>query len=222
MSRKLSILCFGDSNTHGTPPMRDVWELDRFAADIRWPGVVRRQLGDWADIIEEAQPGRTTVYDDPAAGGDRNGLTALRVALDSHRPLDCVVIMLGTNDLHARHSAGAWIISLNLAQLIQKIRQMPCGPTSDSHPAILVICPPPVIETGFAAQSFVGAEVKAKDMPKHLATVAEKFGVEYLNAGDLISVDSIDGIHFDADSHEVLGLAVAEKLKSILPGLRPH
>lgn len=216
MSRKPAILCFGDSNTHGTPPMNSVWELERFPADVRWPGVTKSVLGDKAEIIEEAQPGRTTVYDDPSAGGDRNGLTALRVALDSHRPLDCVVIMLGTNDLHARHAVSAMVISLNVNQLILKIRQMPCGPDTKTQPKILLVCPPPVIETGFAAQSLIGAAPKANEMAEHYEAIAKKMDVDFLDAGKIIEVDPLDGVHFSVESHKVLGTAIAQKLEEML------
>jgi lysophospholipase L1-like esterase len=40
-----SLLCFGDSNTHGTIPMRTREEVSRFDFEYRWPGVVQKQLG---------------------------------------------------------------------------------------------------------------------------------------------------------------------------------
>ncbi|WP_370878448.1 GDSL-type esterase/lipase family protein [Pararhizobium capsulatum] len=130
MSKQPVILCFGDSNTHGTPPMRSVTDLERFPPENRWPGVVRSILGQRAHIVEEAQPGRTTIYDDPTGGGDRDGLTALKIVLETHRPIDCIALMLGTNDLHARFNLSAWVISLNINQLVLKIKQMPCGPSA--------------------------------------------------------------------------------------------
>ena len=45
------ILCFGDSNTHGTPPMRTVGEYARFGADVRWPSRMARALG--GEVVEE-------------------------------------------------------------------------------------------------------------------------------------------------------------------------
>ena len=65
------ILCFGDSNTHGTAPMRDENDVVRFDAEKRWPGVLRAALGSGFDIVEEGHPGRTTVHDDPVEGAHK-------------------------------------------------------------------------------------------------------------------------------------------------------
>ncbi len=216
MSRQPVILCFGDSNTHGTPPMRTVTDLERFPAESRWPGVVRIILGTRARIVEEAQPGRTTIYDDPTGGGDRSGLTALRIALESHRPIDCIVLMLGTNDLHARFNVSAWVISRNIQQLVLKIKQMPCGPIPGKLPKILLVAPPPVLETSFAAEALEGATEKSRQLAKYYAQVADETEVEFFDAGTVISVDPLDGLHFSAESHVALGQAISERLGEIL------
>jgi lysophospholipase L1-like esterase len=59
-----TILCYGDSNTWGYDPATG----ERHARDERWPGVLRRELGDGYLIIEEGLNGRTTVWDDPIEG----------------------------------------------------------------------------------------------------------------------------------------------------------
>jgi lysophospholipase L1-like esterase len=216
MTTKPVILCFGDSNTHGTPPMVSINDLARFAQHERWPGVVRIQLGEQAHIIEEGQPGRTTLYDDPTAGGERNGMTALCISLESHRPIDYVVLMLGTNDLHTRFGLSAWVISLSIKKLIVKIQQMPCGPHNDVAPRILLVSPPPVIEQGFAAQALIGAAAKSLEFAQHFEMIARETGVEFMDAGKIISADPLDGIHFSAESHRVLGAAIATKLTHMM------
>jgi lysophospholipase L1-like esterase len=218
MSKKPVILCFGDSNTHGTPPMNTINDLERFALHERWPGVLQYLLGEGAHILEEGQPGRTTLYDDPTAGGERNGMTALCITLESHRPIDYVILMLGTNDLHTRFGLSAWVISLSIKKLILKIQQMPCGPQIDIAPRILLISPPPVIEQGFAAQALIGAASKSQEFAKHYANIANETGVEFLDAGKIISADPLDGIHFSAHSHQILGKAIAEKLNQMIKG----
>ena len=40
--------------------------------------------------------------------------------------------------------------------------------------------------------------------------------VYYLNVGDYASASPIDCVHFPAESHRALGLAMAEKVKEIL------
>ena len=57
-----TVLCFGDSNTHGQIPGKDG---GRYEKEIRWPGVLKSMLGDSFDVIEEGLGGRTTVFEDP-------------------------------------------------------------------------------------------------------------------------------------------------------------
>ncbi len=210
------VLCFGDSNTHGTPPMKSVLDLERFPLHQRWPGVAQKALGDSVRIIEEAQPGRTTVFDNATAGGGRSGLAVLPIVLESHRPLDCIVLMLGTNDLHAHFNVSAWVIARNVSQLIAKIRQMPCGPSLDRQPEILLVAPPPVLEQGFASPALAGAAPKSREIAGHFEELAKEMDVQFLDAGKVISVDPLDGVHFSAESHRALGSAIAEKLRTIL------
>ena len=69
------VLCFGDSNTHGTPPMETETEYRRFGADIRWPTRMARALG-W-DLVEEGLPGRTAQWGDAVMGPHMNGIDGL-------------------------------------------------------------------------------------------------------------------------------------------------
>jgi lysophospholipase L1-like esterase len=92
-----TILCFGDSNTWGWIPGPDG---DRYPPEVRWPGVLQERLGDNYRVVEEALNGRMTVWDDPYEPvHDKNGKRHLAVALESHKPIDLVILMLGTNDL---------------------------------------------------------------------------------------------------------------------------
>ena len=115
MSRTL--LVFGDSNSHGTPPIVTPGEYYRFDAAIRWPRVLARALGDDWCVVEEGLPGRTTQFDDPVMGAHMNGQTGLRIALESHGPLDLLVIMLGTNDAKTRFNPTPERIVAGLAGL---------------------------------------------------------------------------------------------------------
>lgn len=95
-----NVLCFGDSNTYGYDPagMRDGTAV-RYAHDVRWCGVAQRDLGEGWHVIEEGLNGRTTVRDDMChLDTNLNGIRALPMLLEAHKPLDAIVIMLGTND----------------------------------------------------------------------------------------------------------------------------
>ena len=86
------LLTFGDSNTHGTPPISQRGLYARFDESQRWPTLTAADLG-W-HLAEEGLPGRTTCRDDPVMGAHMNGWPALRIAL-----LDGV-ILLGSNHVY--------------------------------------------------------------------------------------------------------------------------
>ena len=88
------ILCYGDSNTHGTTPLTRIGVFERHAPGDRWPDVMAASLGQGHTVISEGLPGRTTVHDDPVEGGIRNGLTVLPAILHSHKPLDLMLLLV--------------------------------------------------------------------------------------------------------------------------------
>ena len=105
--------------------MRDDNDVVRFDAETRWPGVLRAALGAGFEIVEEGHPGRTTVHDDPVEGAHKNGRTHLRAILESHWPLDLVIISLGTNDLKFRHGVSAFDIASSIGTLVDLVRATP-------------------------------------------------------------------------------------------------
>lgn len=206
-----SLLLFGDSNTHGTMPMPDLDFSGRFAREDRWAGRLARLLPDW-EVINEGHPGRTTVHDDPIEGPHRNGMTVLPALLETHRPLDAVLIMLGTNDLKQRFSVNAGDIALSLERIILFIRGFGAGPDGTA-PGILLVAPPPIIETGCLADMFAGGAAKSLQLTSRIKAVADRTGAAFLDAGDLVAVSPIDGIHYDAPANEVLATAFAAAVR---------
>jgi lysophospholipase L1-like esterase len=76
-----TILCFGDSNTWGFIPESITAPFPaRHSHDVRWTGILARELGPNVRVIEEGQNGRTTVHDDPFAAA-RNGKLVLPAIL---------------------------------------------------------------------------------------------------------------------------------------------
>lgn len=204
-----TILCFGDSNTWGWDPSTK----ERFPKEIRWTGILKKELGEDYDIIEEGLNGRTTVWDDPIEGY-KNGSKHIIPCLETHRPFDLIVLMLGTNDLKNRFSVSAYDIANSIAVLLDIISKSNAG-TDGGKPRILLMCPPPVGKLSEFADAFIGSEKKSRDFGKYYKAVAQQFGCDYLDTSDYIVSSDIDGIHFEASEHRKLGLAVAGKIKSM-------
>ena len=107
-----TVLLFGDSNTHGTMPVPDLGASDRFPREERWATRLAKLLPDW-EVIAEGHPGRTTVHDDPIEGPHRNGLTVLPSLLESHQPIDVVLIAaVLANTLFLALSLGLWVSAM--------------------------------------------------------------------------------------------------------------
>lgn len=206
-------LCYGDSNTHGTMPVASLGEMRRHPPSDRWPDRLAALLAPEWEVLAEGHPGRTTLHDDPIEGAHRNGLTILPAILESHRPIDLVILMLGTNDLKPRFAVGAQDIALSVERLIRTIRATPAGPDG-AAPAVLLIAPPPITESGVLAAIFAGGAAVSRDLAPCLAEVAARQSVPFVDAGCHVAVSPVDGIHYDAAAHHALADAVAAAVRA--------
>lgn len=204
------ILCYGDSNTHGTTPLEKLGAFARHAPGDRWPDVMAKALGPGHQVISEGLPGRTTVHDDMVEGGMRNGLTLLPAILQSHAPIDLMVLMLGTNDLKNRFSVTAFEISRSLERLILATRAE--GVVKD----ILLVSPVPVLEAGVLKDVFAGAEARQQGLSGFIAAAADRQGVGFFDAGSVVSVSPVDGVHWNVGAHHEMGAAMAQAVAARL------
>ncbi|MBF9061194.1 GDSL family lipase [Rhodobacterales bacterium HKCCSP123] len=204
------VLCYGDSNTHGTLPLTRLGQFDRHQPGDRWPEAMATELGAQVTVITEGLPGRTTVHDDPVEGGCRNGIAVLPAILHSHRPIDLMVVMLGTNDLKHRFSVTAFEISRSVERLCTLARAE--GVVAD----LLIVAPVPVREAGILADTFSGAEVIQAGLSHHLKEAALRLGAGFVEAGLHVEVSPVDGVHWDAEAHRRFGAVMAEAVAARL------
>ena len=204
------ILTFGDSNTYGTPPMlsRD-GNSGRYGENIRWPMIMQNYLKpDWK-VIEEGLPGRTTSLPDAEMGNHMNGQLGLKIALDSHGPIDLLIIMLGTNDSKIQFGLEANQIASGLASLLN-IANTPDMQRKHNNFEILIITPPQVKEQNALEKIFFKAKDKTAALDHFYNQLADKYEVNKLNAGDFIETSETDGVHFEPEGHKILGKTVAD------------
>jgi lysophospholipase L1-like esterase len=197
--------------------MRALDDVARYDRDERWTGVLDRELGDGYEVIVEGLNGRTTVWNDPIEE-HRNGKTYLLPCLDSHQPLDLVILMLGTNDLKTRHSVMPSDIALAAGLLVDKIKRYPFQAAGAPPIKVLLIAPPPLHPTmpAFLEEMFAGGHEKSLKFATYFSEVAETSGCDFLDAGEHINSSPVDGIHLEKSAHETLGKVVAAKVKEIL------
>ena len=201
------ILVYSDSLSWGIIP----GTRRRLDFDARWPGVLESALNVGARpvrVIEDCLNGRRTVWEDPFKPG-RNGLTGLAQRIEIHSPLALVILMLGTNDFQSMHPHTAWHAALGIGTLIGAVRQAPIEPGMPVPP-ILVIAPPRLTEArGVIARKFGGAAEKSTDLAAAYRDISTELGCPFFDAGDVVQASPVDGIHLDADQHEVLGKSLA-------------
>jgi lysophospholipase L1-like esterase len=205
-----TIVCFGDSNTHGANPSAP----GRHPRAVRWPRVMEAALGEGYEIIEEGLNGRCTVWDTPIEKG-RNGLDYLFPCLKSHAPVDLVTIMLGTNDLKRIYGNTAAEIACGAARLVDEARSTLVGP-NDAPPKVVLVSPAPI--GPITAQSEMWGFGAAIETSRQLAgmyeIVAEDHGAGFFDAGSVAQVSPDDGIHLDPAGCASLGAAMADVVRA--------
>jgi lysophospholipase L1-like esterase len=208
-----TVLCFGDSNTHGQIPGRG--PLERYRREQRWAGVLHGVLGQNWEVIEEGLSGRTTVHDDPIEGSMKNGRTYLRPCLQSHAPLDLIIIMLGTNDLKRRFNMPPSEVAMGVGCLVYDIRELSPGPTGHD-PEIMIVAPPPMLQDLKEWESiFSGAQEKSRKLALEFEIMADSLEVHFFDAGTVCQCSPADGFHIDEEAHRRLGEALAQEVLAI-------
>lgn len=214
-SKAKRILCYGDSNTWGWVPLS--MGAERYSISQRWPGVLQDMLGKDYEVIEEGLGGRTTMFDDPRPEfTERNGLKTLPIILETHLPLDLVIIMLGTTDTKEMMNLSSKQTALGMLNLIKAVKGYKVLKES-SVPQILIVVPPVVEEKGeLAAKLFKGGSQKGRELAAAYKNLAESEGILFLDPTAEIKVDEKEGIHLDIANHLKLAQLIHEKVLKAL------
>ena len=209
------ILCFGDSNTYGLIPGTE----NRYNWEIRWTGRLDAAVrGKGYRVIEEGLCGRTTVFEDPLREG-RRGTALLGTVLESHKPLELVILMLGTNDCKDRFCSSAACIGLGMARLVNKAKSTDCW--GGKTPNILVIAPPPIGEgmltSAVAATMGKLCVEKSRQLADSYREQCELLNVSFLDAGAIgCEFNTVDFMHLTSRGHRTLAEALAKLIPQLL------
>ncbi len=204
------VLCFGDSNTHGTPG--DDPDAVRLPADRRWTGVLQRLLGDGYDVLEEGLSGRTTDLDHDDRPGC-NGRPYFAPCLQSHHPLDAVVVMLGTNDLKTCFDRTPQAIAGALHGYVDDVAANVADPRG-GVPRIVLVSPVWIDDTKLAFAESTGecfdslGVARSRELAAEVRRVAQERGVLFADAAEVAHVGA-DGLHLSPDSHARLAELIA-------------
>lgn len=207
-----TILCYGDSLTWGY----NAEGPSRHAFENRWPTVLGEELGRGVRIIAEGLNGRTTVFDDRMALAERNGVKLLPSLLDTHSPIDLLVLFLGANDMKPWIAGRALAARFGMERLVEAARTFPYG-FEFSVPKILIVSPPALTATENAefAEMFSAIAESRKLAAAYKAT-ADLTGAAFFDAGSVAETTPLDGVHLDAENTRAVGRGMAPLVRQLL------
>lgn len=185
----MKILCFGDSNTYGYDP-RSFWG-DRYGREDRWVDLLAEKLG--CEAVNAGENGRQIPYRD-------RQLQAAGALLNREKPLDLLVILLGTNDLlqgELPETAAA-----RMAVFLESL---------DIDPGRILLIAPPPMQLGQWVPSLELVDASA-GLSRQYEALARRLGVVFADAGMWDIPLTFDGVHFTEEGHR----AFAEALLPIM------
>lgn len=207
------VLLYGDSNTWGYISGS---VNERYSDDERWSAHLSRLLGRDYTLIEEGYVGRTTVWTDPIEGR-MSGYDYLAPCLDSHAPLDLVLLMLGTNDLKTYFSNTPFDVATGAERLIKLINGSDAGRDGKTPKTLLVS---PIHIKAHPNEPMFGptAEKKSLALADEYRRVAERTGAGFVDASLYARSGPGDGLHIDPLFFPPLAEAFAEMIGKMLSG----
>lgn len=208
---RISVLCYGDSNTYGYDPDTS----GRYPGEKRWTALLGKMLGSRYEVIAEGLNGRTTAYDRPGAAW-KNGMSSLTACLGTHKPVDYVIIMLGTNDCSAELDLSAGDIADGMERLIKTVEEE--SPELQGYVPEIIVTAPAAIQGDYKKSPFADkltpASVrKSVDIGPLYRDIAERYGVKFADATSGIEV-SYDCEHLTEEGHRQIARLFYDVIKA--------
>lgn len=211
---EIRILCYGDSNTWGYISGSD---HKRYGNKERWTKLLAELLGDEFEIIEEGLNSRTLISNDTRPGKEgKNGYEYLIPCLDTHDPIDLVILMLGTNELKSVYNKTAEQIGNMLEEYFVKTILNRKSQIGNNYPKLLLVTPPVVNEnTEYCKQKdkYLGAMQKSKELNLIYKNITKKYDCYFLGNEELAT--GVDGVHLTKESHKKLAEMLNIKIREI-------
>ena len=211
---KIRILCYGDSNTWGYISGSD---HQRYGIGERWTSILSELLGNKFEIIEEGLNSRTLVSNDTRPGKEgKNGYEYLIPCLDTHDPIDLVILMLGTNELKSTYDKSAKEIGEMFEQYFVKTILNRKSQCQNIYPKLLIVTPPEVneeVDYCKANNKYVGASKKSKELNNIYKEISEKYDCYFLSNEGLET--GSDGVHLSKESHKRLANMLESEIRKM-------
>jgi len=206
------ILCYGDSNTWGYDRDNDC----RFDEHTRWTGVMQDILGQDYRVWEAGLCGRTTAFEDPTMP-IRDGAAYFEMVLQTCEPVDCIIFVLGTNDVKDMFNISPLIITYGMERLLRECRRLLSEKTQNTK--IILACPVvPVADDNGVYWYDMSAQSthKGEQLRWRYKELAEQSGCAFVDLNEIVSPCGADGVHLDSDGQKLVGTVMADLVKNLL------
>ena len=209
---RITVLCYGDSNTYGYDP----GTCGRYPYEKRWTTLLGEKLGGRYEVIPEGLNGRTTAYDRPGEAW-KNGASSFTACLGTHKPVDFVIIMLGTNDCNEELGLSAEDIADGMETLVKMVENE--TPALQGYVPEIIVAAPAAIQgdiekSPFACKLTSGSVQKSVDIGPLYREIAERHDVKYADATSGIEV-SPDCEHLTEEGHRQIADLFYEVIRAI-------
>lgn len=209
---RITVLCYGDSNTYGYDP----YTHGRYPYEKRWTTLLGEMLGSRYEVISEGLNGRTTAYDRPGAAW-KNGMSSFTACLGTHKPVDYVIIMLGTNDCDEELGLSAGDIADGMESLVKLVEEE--TPALQGYvPEIIVAVPAAIqgdIEKSPFADKLTQVSVRnSLDIGPLYREIAERHCVRFADAGGMAV--SSDCEHLTEEGHRQIAELFFRSIGNVL------
>lgn len=208
----MRFLCIGDSNTWGYNPE------DGMRHKNRWTRVLADKMPEH-QVIEEGLNGRTILSVDTFMP-ERRGISGLKMMLMTHKPVDWVILMLGTNELKNVFECTAEYIAAGIEEFLKVILDDTLWDRFQV-PEVLVVSPilirEELITNGDVFGEFDEKSVaESRKVAAALKEVCDRYQVDFLDGADYAEASLLDNIHMDEENHIKLAEGIYAKLMEII------
>lgn len=208
----ITVLCYGDSNTYGYDPQTE----GRYPHGKRWTTILGEMLGSRYDVIPEGLNGRTTAYDRSGAAW-KNGAASFTACLGTHKPVDYVVIMLGTNDCDAELGLTAGQIAEGMETLVNIVEKESPG-LQGYIPEIIVTAPAAIAEdyrnSPFADKLTPESVRNSREIAPLYREIADRHGCLFADASCYAEVSPHDCEHLTEKGHRQMAELICRTIVS--------
>ena len=210
----ITIVCYGDSNTWGFHP--ETW--GRYPHEERWTTLLQEKLGSDYLVIPEGLNSRTTAFDPAGDEAWKNGLYAISPVIGTHKPIDILLFMLGTNDCKFTQNVTAEEIAAGMDQLLTQAEKT-CKEVQGDTPVMIVVAPPAILPdlegTSFEKEFDVTSSEKSIELAQYYEEVAKKHNCIFIKATNQAEISPIDGVHLTTNGHAQLAEIIYSEIHNL-------